>query len=320
MAWETGTVSDHIALFNKVRDFLTTNTDLVDDGHNWEQMLGPTGTLEEGDQITLRGPGLSDSDNIYCGLDTTSDSGEDIFNLRIWGHASFSDTLEPHEQSLQSPDVYHFAWDQEITYWIIANGRRWMLLTKISTVYTQSYVGFFLPYGTPSEYPYPMMVAASSGANRRWSSEDQRDRFFISPGYQTARVYYPDNVWRMLANHGDDHDDRDFGMYGHAHTHPLVGGSDWGGPDDDDMTYYTARCFDGSYILRDVIICSNTSTPYTGKDGPYDAYLGVMDGVYWVPGRGQSSENIITKDSQDYLVSQNIFRNGFRDYMAMRLD
>jgi hypothetical protein len=311
MAWETGTVSDHIALFNKVRDFLTTNTDLVNAGQNWVQELGPTGALVQGDQVTLKGPGLAGGDSIYFGMDTTSSVEDDIFNLRLWGHAAFSSILGPREQSLMSSDVYHFLWNQPITYWIIANGRRWMLLTKISTVYTQSYVGFFLPYGTPSEYPYPMTIAATSGSNRRWSSEDQRDRFFVSPGNQTMYCYYPDNVWRMVANQDNDSNYRRLGRHGSAFTFPFIGGDDWGGPDSDSMIYNTAQCFDGSYILRDVILCSNN---------PYDAYLGVLDGAHWVPGRAQSAENIITKDATDYLVSQNMFRNGFRDYMAMRLE
>ncbi|MDR9451658.1 MAG: hypothetical protein RI637_10615 [Acidimicrobiia bacterium] len=310
MAYEIGTASDHVDLFNKIRDFLTTNTTLVNAGENWEQMLGSTGVLTASDQITLRGPGLSNSDNIYCGLDLTESASDDRYNLRIWGHAAFSPTIAPHEQSLQSRDTYVFLWNQPIDYWLIANGRRWMLATKISTVYTSAYVGFFLPYGTPSEYPYPMYVAGISGTDRRWSSEDERDRFFVSPGYAMADVYYPDNVWRMVANQGDDHDDRVLGAYGSAYTYPFIGGSDWNGPSSDTMIYNTAKCFDGSYVMRDVILCAND---------PYDSYLGVLDGAYWVPGRENSSENVVTKDTVEYVVFQNMYRNGFRDYMALRL-
>lgn len=304
MAYETGTATDHVDLFNKIRDFLTTNTDLVDSGENWTQELGETGTLTASDRITLRGPGLAGDDNIYCGMDLTENTEEDRFNLRIWGHAAFSETADPHEQSLQSRDVYVLLWDQEIDYWIMANGRRWMLAAKISTVYASAYVGFFLPYATPSEYPYPMYVAGISGFDRRWSSEDERDRFFVSPGYSTADVYYPDNNWRMVAN------DRNSGAHGDAFTYPFAGGSFWGGPTSDDMIYRTSKCFDGSYVMRDVILCAKN---------PYWSYLGVLDGAYWVPGRGNSSENVVTKDDVEYVVFQNLYRNGFRDYMALRL-
>lgn len=310
MAYAIGTATDHVDLFNKIRDFLTTNTDLVNAGQNWTQELGSTGTLTSSDQITLRGPGLAGTDNIYCGMDLTESVADDRFNLRIWGHAAFSSTIGPHDQSLQSRDVYVFLWNQPIDYWIIANGRRWMLAAKISTVYTSAYVGFFLPYATPSEYPYPMYVAGISAADRRWSSQDERDRFFVSPGYATADVYYPDNNWRMVANQYNDYDDRILGAYGSAYTYPFIGDDGWGGPSSDTMIYNTSKCFDGSYVMRDVILCSND---------PYASYLGVLDGAYWVPGRENSSENIITKDTVDYVVFQNLFRNGFRDYMALRL-
>lgn len=55
MAWETGTVANNAALFNKIRDFLTTNADLLTAGEAWTQELGNTGVLVNGDQITLRG-------------------------------------------------------------------------------------------------------------------------------------------------------------------------------------------------------------------------------------------------------------------------
>lgn len=328
MAWETGTATDHVDLFNKIRNFLTTNTDLVNAGENWEQMLGPTGTLVHGDQITLRGPGLTGTDNIYCGLETIEDPGADIYNIRFWGHASFSSTLPPREQALKSPDQYALLWNQPITYWIIANGRRWMLVAKISTVYSTAYCGFMLPYAAPSEYPYPMVVAGISRGNQRWSSEDERNRFFASPGWDTMFTYWPDNVWRRVTNYtnsstaGAPHD----GHLGSGFIHPTreftdylnarYDNRDYGqfdSPLADDISYNANTCFDGSYILRDLTVVSSAN------DGPYDSVMGILDGGYWIPGRANSSENIIEKDGINHLVVQNLFRNGFRDYMALRL-
>lgn len=324
MAWETGSATDHVDLFNKIRDFLTTNTDLVNAGENWEQVLGPTETLVHGDQITLRGPGLTGSDNIYCGLETTEDSGADVYNIRFWGHAAFSDTLAPREQALMSPDQYVLLWNQPMTYWVIANGRRWMLVVKISTVYSSAYCGFMLPYAAPSEYPYPMVVAGVSPSNQRWSSEDQRNRFFASPGYNTMFAYWPDNVWRRVANYRDNNTDyqpeygneNDASAYMFPVRHHEANGDLQSSSDDEDVTYYTGKCFDGSYILRDLTVIS--SADY--DKGPYHALMGVLDGAYWIPGRENSSENIVTKEGVNHFVAQNLFRNGFRDYMALRLE
>jgi len=322
MAWETGSATDHVDLFNKIRDFLTTNTDLVNAGENWEQVLGNTGTLVHGDEITLRGPGLTGQDNIYCGLRTLEDPGSDTYNLQFWGHAAFSSTLAPREQALKSPDQYVLLWNQPMTYWIIANGRRWMLAVKVSTVYSSAYCGFILPYAAPSEYPYPMVVAGIALSSQRWSSEDEQNRFFASPGYNTMFLYYPDNVWRRVANYENNSVDyrTEYGEEDeasayvfptrHYDSHPPLNSRS-----DEEIAYYMGKCFDGSYLLRDLIIMSSAAY----SQGPYHAMMGVMDGAYWIPGRENSSENIVNKDGVDHLVVQNLFRNGFRDYMALRL-
>ncbi|KAE8546144.1 hypothetical protein [Marinobacter nauticus] len=329
MAWETGTATDHVDLFNKIRNFLTTNTDLVNAGENWEQMLGPTGTLVHGDQITLRGPGLTGTDNIYFGMETLESSSSDAYNIQFWGHASFSDTLAPRDQALKSPDQWVLLWNQPMTYWIIANGRRWMLVVKVSTVYSSAYCGFMLPYAAPSEYPYPMVVAGISytGGGTRWSTEDGRSRFFASPGYNTMFTYWPDNVWRLVANYYDSSssDNPRPGYRGAGFVHPTMHFNNYfaignnrndielESPDALEVTYNADKCFDGSYFLRDLTIISSA------WEGPYDSVLGVLDGAYWIPGRANSSENIVNKDGVDHLVVQNLFRNGFRDYMALRL-
>jgi hypothetical protein len=319
MAWETGTATDHVDLLNKIRDFLTTNADLVAGGQNWDQELGPTGVLVHGDQITLRGPGLTGTDNIYCGLQTLEDPGADTYNLQFWGHAGFSATLAQREQPLMSPDAYVLLWNQPMTYWVVGNGRRWMLAVKVSTVYSTAYCGFFLPYGTPSEYPFPMTVAGVALESTRWSTEDQRNRFFASPGYNTFWTYYPDNTWRSVQNYGDNANNYAV-KFGFENTSPgylfptrSYTNGVFVSPSDEQVTSNANRCFDGSYLMRDLTIIS------TASGGVYDALMGVLDGAYWVPGRENSSENIISRDGVDHLVVQNLFRNGFRDYMTMRL-
>lgn len=319
MAWETGTATDHVDLLNKIRDFLTTNADLVAGGQNWDQELGPTGVLVHGDQITLRGPGLTGTDNIYCGLQTLEDPGADTYNLQFWGHAGFSATLAQRGQPLTSPDAYVLLWNQPMTYWVVGNGRRWMIAVKVATVYSTAYCGLFLPYGTPSEYPFPMMVAGIALSNQRWSSEDQRNRFFASPGYNTFWTYYPDNIWRRIRNYDNNstYYDPEYGndvdAGGYVFPTRAYDSGIFSSPDDDDVTNTADKCFDGSYLMRDLTVMSSAA------GGPYHAMMGVIDGAYWVPGRENSSENIITKDGVDYLVVQNLFRNGFRDYMTLRL-
>lgn len=320
MAWETGTASGHVDLINKIRDFLTTNVDLVNAGENWTQELGPTGALVNGDSITLRGPGLTGTENIYCGLQAVESVGSDIYNIRFWGHPGFSATLDPRDQALKSPDNYVLCWNQNMTYWIVANGRRWVLVVKVSTTYSSAYCGFFLPYATPSEYPYPMVVAGVSDLNARWSSQSNRTRFMADPGYGTMFTYYPDNVWRRISNYDDGTGSFDEplsgnlpGSIGYMFPTQQEGYSTFQSPSARDVSANANTCLDGSYLLRDLTLVAAAS------GSPYNAFMGVLDGVYWVPGLGNSAENVITKGADDHLVVQNVFRTGFRDYMAVRL-
>jgi hypothetical protein len=162
-----------------------------------------------------------------------------------------------------------------------------------------------------------MTVAGIALNNTRWSSEDQRNRFFASPGYNTFWTYYPDNVWRRVANHYNDSNDyRPHNGRSPGYVFPTRAYDNDGfeSPDDEDVTNNADKCFDGSYLMRDLTIMSSSAA-----GGPYHAMMGVMDGAYWIPGRENSSENIVTKDGVGHLVVQNLFRNGFRDYMSMRL-
>lgn len=318
MAYETGTATDHVDLFNKIRDFLTTNATLVSASQNWSQVLGPTGTLTNTDQITLKGPGNSGSDSIYFGMEVAEDSANDIWNIRFWGHGGFISTQAADNQPLQSSKVYLLTWNQSITYWIVADGRRWYIAIKVSTVYTTGYCGFMLPYATPSEYPYPMVVAGISNSNVRWSDTTSQSRFMACPAFQSMYCFWPDNVWRDIGNYNNggtvDYGDSAFSAAGYVFpTRGQTQNGGYGSPDAVQISTRISPCFDGSYFLRELVLGSSST------NGPFNGFLGELDGVYWIPGVANSSENIITINSVSYLTVQNLFRTTQLDYLAMRL-
>lgn len=315
MAWETGTATNYVDLVNKVRDFLTTNTTLVSTGEHWEQVAGNTGVIQSDDIVTLRGKGLADTDNIYCYLKPIGDVTNDKYAVEFQAHGAFIQTDPQDSQPLSSSAQYVLAWNDPIQYWIIANGRRWILITKVAGVFGSGYCGFFLPYSPPSEYPYPFYNAGStSGEFLRYSTNDVKSHFFASPGYQSAQVFRPDNKWGYVSNFTEN---GSAGVVNEAWIYPTRFKSTQSTHDSrasysgDDITNNTQPCFDNTYLMRQLQI--HISDSFTGM-------LGVLDGVFAVTGRTNSSENIISKGGVDYLVVQNIFRTDFKDYMAVRLD
>ncbi len=162
-----------------------------------------------------------------------------------------------------------------------------------------------------------MVVAGTATSDTRWSTTSDNNRFFVDPGYNTFWLYYPDNTWRVIANrrlYGEPGNS----VYTVGYLSPLQYYGNTGYPllsgyYPDEVKSLSNKCFDGSYLLRDVTVIS------AAEGGPYNATMGVLDGVYWIPGRENSAENVVTKDTVDHIVFQNLYRNDFGDYMAMRL-
>src|SRR5690349_2247020 len=93
MALETGTATDWLDFYNKLRDFLTTNADLVADGQEWTQIAGEVGTLGNADEIVLQGPGLAGADEIIVGITPSFSVDSDYFNLGFTGATMYNGIL-----------------------------------------------------------------------------------------------------------------------------------------------------------------------------------------------------------------------------------
>lgn len=105
------------------------------------------------------------------GLKAYSNSLTDNYGLILNGYTGFNNSLTFYEQpgTMQAADL-HIALPlvksiptnaNAIQYWFIANSRRFIVVARTGTVYHQAYLGWMLPYGTPSQWPYPLVVGGS---------------------------------------------------------------------------------------------------------------------------------------------------------------
>lgn len=316
MAYVTGTATDHVDLFNKFRNFLTTNAELFAAGQAWTQEAGNMGILAVDQQITVKGPGLAGADQVYAGLELVEDIASDKFAIKFWGHAGLDLVADAHTQPIQSADHYLPIWNGSMNYWFIANGRRWICVVQVSSTWQSAHCGLLLPFSTPTEYPYPYYIAGMSRQDfTRWSDADTRHRFFAAPGNLTAQVYRVDNSWDEVGNYSTSTNTSPQRSTGWVYParHYVINTTNFDGvtaDSDETIMYGMDTCFDGSYFMRQLQV--HASLPST--------QIGVLDGVFWVTGRGNASGNTITKDTTDYLVVQNGQRTDFRDYMALRKD
>jgi len=147
-----------------------------------------------GYELILMGPGTAGDDEIYSAIQTVESVGNDYYNWRIAGMTGYSDVQLQYMPGLtQGRMARMLLWQNQISYWFAANGRRYIVVAKVSTVYEACYLGFALPYGLPTQFPYPMVVGGAACpdttvAYNRYSSTQIQHRGFPNPYADAAAV------------------------------------------------------------------------------------------------------------------------------------
>lgn len=199
MAVEIGTASNARDLVSKLEKFLTTNPELVKANQAWEVLKDSDGgddfvefddkhifyTLES--HVENR-EGISGWTTRRCfvghGLD-----GEDtiVVPMGLYVNKKFPATpftatslcaLYATEESKGKDFLTNFSKlryktrdmpfiasiplrNDEMSYWFVANGRRFIVVVKAIGYYLSMYCGYMLQFGTDLENPYPMYLGAS---------------------------------------------------------------------------------------------------------------------------------------------------------------
>lgn len=319
MAFETGTATDHVDLYNKLYTFLTSHTDLVTASQEWSEVWGHADLVHpvvEGggpSQFMLKGPGLAGLDEVFVSFNLLEDDTNDIYGIQIRGHDAVKATgLDYADHVNTSGYVFVPLSSTTMTYWFVANGRRLVVVVKVSTVFEAGYAGLFQPFSTPAGYPYPMCVGGSAIEILRWSDENYYHTHFANPGPRfspgitgwsnraegaTLRVRLPGGSWEAFRNNDT----------GQGSVFPWRAEAQ-----DDNFLLQSRPLLGGGYALTPASLVIDA----TAARGA----LGALEGVYHVPGFGNAAENTLTIVGVDHLVVQNAFRSGFEDYWALALE
>jgi len=272
-----------------------------------------------GSEMIWQAPGNGGLDQIIVGAKVFSDVGADYYNWRLGGFIAF-DSLLPFtqqsgyvggpSQSIPSPVLN--LWNSSIPYWIIANGRRVIVIAKVSTVYVSCYLGLINSYMSPGAFPYPLAVGgsmawdftiasepASNSVNWRWSYSGAELTNFAkpkgsisTPQGSTMRLRLPSGSWQGFSSSSNET------QYGRVSPYSNI-----------DQTSSDIRAnLDGGYTLFPATIWDITPNQY-----------GELDGVFDVTGFQQSSENTITIGGIQHLVVQDVFRTSKSSYFAVKL-
>lgn len=235
-------------------------------------------------ELILKGKGFTGSEEIYVGVRTYQDANADYYNLCV---ATFTGYVAGNTFDTQ-PGVRLSgvpAHNQRIDYWLSVNPQRIICCMKVGTpVYEHFYIGKFIPYARPSQYPYPMICGGmlNGAATTRFSETTHSMPYKGYTNSSNARNLY------MRFNTG---------VYLQPESHPwnnnfLAGASQLR----DTYDYYP---------LLAVIL----------SDG--NGIYGELDGIRFISGFNNVVENTC---GDDWVVLQDVSRTGFTDYIAFKLD
>lgn len=255
-------------------------------------------------ELIMHGVGLAGADAIYVGLRVTDDATNQRWYYEMRGYTGYSPSDPWDTQPGASPHFYTPVWNQSMPFWIAVNGRRIILVAKAGTTYHAFYLGFMLPYATPLEHPYPLVICGEHPITTLVPYTSTALNTFNDPGQGTG-------------------------------SQPVSGalrkiGGTWvplqqGNGSAVAVWPYDATTEGRAYLLNQepigsdyVLFPMNLIDRSPGSSVSDMDVLGYYDGVYAVCGFGQTAENTITINTDTYHVFPNVYRSGRADFWCLK--
>src|SRR5690625_4615279 len=161
MAGRTGTAANHIGLGGGLLGFLPNDSALVAAGPDWTKVWEHAEWPER--ELALRGPGITGGNEVLVGLRRTDEAQvaaeSQIYISGMTGVIPTAERYYDHVNALPRRPLIFLDFNP-MKYWFVANGRRFVVVVNISTIYQAMYGGFFLPYATPVVSPSHMFICA----------------------------------------------------------------------------------------------------------------------------------------------------------------
>jgi hypothetical protein len=299
-----------------------------------------------GSEVILKGQGNASTDEIFVGLRSEYDEASGWHNFFVNGYSGYDANNRSWLDQPGALPQFGAAnplanpviplWNSPMPYWISANGRSIKLAVKVSTSYEGMYLGFMLPYATPGQFPYPLVIGGSlmpqdtaRGAEWRYSYANYRHGVFPGPAAEfgpstdnrSATLYLRDTSgeWRFFGNRPDGSQTAD----GVAGMNANQGGlfnpsgsvrSVWPHCMNDQVGQGKRAyrdCLGGGYVLQPCVLLQRSPT--------FDLF-GELDGVYAISGYDNAPENTTTFGGKTHVIFGNAYRTTPHEYWALKLE
>jgi hypothetical protein len=270
--------------------------DFAEDSGYWEVMryIG-TGANHE---VILKGEGLTGNEEIYIGFQTYESVAADYYNMNIGGFTGYNSGLSFANQP-GAATVSVCSHNESINYWLTVNEQRIVLVQKVGTpIYETAYAGKIFPYARPSQYPYPLLISGTltGGSTLRYSDVTANHASGLTGNSARMRLRTL-NAWEN--------------SFSYPYTNAFVAGAAT-------SVDSTAMRDTGTalYPMLPIELHNNNTTLGSSQ------LWGYVDGVFYVSGFSNSTENTIEINSpvEEYVIFQDVFRTSFNNYVAIKLD
>lgn len=324
MAFTSGTATDYQDLLDQLRLYLVAE--------GWTQLAwAPGGSLASLSTLKMRGPGAGAGRQVFLNIRTVFDVVSSVYSWQVRGAPTYDGALPWGGQLGEQPnDSYFNLWQNEIPYWFYVTDRRVIVVAKTGTNYVSLHSGFFLPWGTPVQYPFPLYTCGDYNAPAVFSLNNSARRHCFDPGNASdaspnAWARSSAGVWYPIWNHGNSAQTNLFQgppkgqrgfMWPLSAGYGATGGigatntGNWNGG---------AGTFDFSWLGNLFAVtqqderCLMPLTVCGGDLGP----MGVIEGAYALGGLGLGPEMVVTIGARNFRCFQNVQRNSPDDFFCV---
>lgn len=304
MAFTSGTATNYHTLLTALKTYLVAC--------GWTVLSSVTGTLlTDLSELHIGFPGVDGFGGVL-NIRTNYNTSLGYYGWQSSISQSYSSSNTWGTQQNESPTVFTNMWDSSLGYWFYVNDRRVIMSLKVSSVYASAFWGMFLPFATPEEYNYPYYIGSNFTGLGPYAPLTIDNNFFIaSPIINTAFYQTRGGVWTPVTNRKTSifasyyDSERSGRLWPYGNMHDITSGSS-------DNVFYT--------------LLSNARPNAAGQTFVFPVHLishseqtmvGVLDGVYAVPGFNLGTEQQITMGSRTFRVFQDLNRTTGISYMAI---
>lgn len=266
-------------------------------------------------QFAYTAPGVDGAQEIFYLGQTYADNGLDAYNVGLRGVEFWHDrTQDVVDIPGSSGDKWWYLAKVPIAYWIVVNGGRLMVCTRISATYQFIYSGFGLPYETPDNHQHPLIIGGvgASATYRYDATGNTMLRNPCDPTLQsstcTMAALMPGGLWGEFGNRNPASGSADGNGASTAYGKVWP----WALTENAVQTDTLRNNIDGSAPILPAVL-----------QWPVDAVRhtwGEFDGVYWTSGFNNSAEALLRDGPIDLLVVPNVYRTGVNHFAAIALD